>query len=140
MRVMIIGGGGREHALAVKISENPRVTALYALPGNAGIAQVAQCHPVAASDIDGIVRFAGQHAIDFAVVAPDDPLALGAVDRLSEIGVACFGPTQRAAAIESSKRFAKDLMKNTASRRPPTKPSTTSRPPWPTWRAAPFRG
>jgi len=111
MNVMIVGGGGREHALAVKIAENKRVETLYALPGNAGIAQVAECHPIAATDIEGIVRFAREQKIDFAVVAPDDPLALGAVDRLHEAGVRCFGPTKAAAMIESSKIFSKDLMR-----------------------------
>lgn len=111
MNVLIIGGGGREHALAVKIAENKSVTALYALPGNAGIAEVASCHPIAATDIPGILRFASDHAIDFAVVAPDDPLALGAVDALEALGVRCFGPRKSAAMIESSKIFAKALMK-----------------------------
>ena len=111
MNVLIVGGGGREHALAAKIAKNKRVTKLYALPGNAGIAEIAECHPIKTTDIDGIVRFASAHQIDFAVVAPDDPLALGAVDRLYEIGVPCFGPTQKAAMIESSKIFSKDLMR-----------------------------
>jgi len=111
MNVMIVGSGGREHALAVKIAENRKVKKLCALPGNAGIAQVAECHPIAATDIEAIVRFATDNQIDFAVVAPDDPLALGAVDRLHEAGIRCFGPTQRAAMIESSKIFSKDLMK-----------------------------
>lgn len=110
MNVMIIGGGGREHALAVKIAENKSVEKLYALPGNAGIAQVAECVQIAATDIEGIVRFAVDNRIDFAVVAPDDPLALGAVDRLHEAGIPCFGPTKAAAMIESSKIFSKDLM------------------------------
>ncbi|MGJ4849644.1 phosphoribosylamine--glycine ligase [Bacillota bacterium Meth-B3] len=114
MNVMIVGGGGREHALAVKIAENKRVRALYALPGNAGIAQVAKCVPIAATDIEGLVRFAKEHRIDFAVVAPDDPLALGAVDRLHEAGIRCFGPTKAAAMIESSKIYAKDLMRRYA--------------------------
>ncbi len=111
MNVMIVGGGGREHALAVKIAENNKVEKLYALPGNAGIAEVASCHPIAATDIGGIVRFALEKRIDFVVVAPDDPLALGAVDRLHEAGIPCFGPTKAAAMIESSKIFSKDLMR-----------------------------
>ncbi len=111
MNVMIVGGGGREHALAVKIAQSRRVEKLYALPGNAGIARVAECAPVAATDIEGLVRFALEHHIDFAVVAPDDPLALGAVDALEAAGVGCFGPTKRAAEIESSKIFSKDLMR-----------------------------
>jgi phosphoribosylamine--glycine ligase len=111
MNVMIIGGGGREHALAVKIAENKSVEKLYALPGNAGIAEVAECHPIAATDIEGVVRFAVENRIDFAVIGPDDPLALGAADRLHEAGIPCFGPTKAAATIESSKIFSKDLMR-----------------------------
>lgn len=111
MKVMVVGGGGREHVLIKKIRENPAVTELYALPGNGGIAADAVCVPIGAKDLDGIVRFAREKAIDFAVVAPDDPLVLGAADRLAEIGVPCFGPTAKAAAIEGSKAFSKDLMK-----------------------------
>lgn len=110
MNVMIIGGGGREHAIAQKLSKSPRIKRLYALPGNGGIAQLAQCVPIKAMDIDAIAEFAQRNAIDFAVVAPDDPLILGAVDRLNEVGVRCFGPTASAAAIEGSKSFAKRLM------------------------------
>lgn len=110
MNVMIIGGGGREHALARFIAHNPQITKLYALPGNGGISELAECVNISAEDIDGIADFAQTHAIDFAVVAPDDPLALGAVDRLESIGVKCFGPDQKAAIIESSKIFAKQLM------------------------------
>ena len=111
MNVMIVGGGGREHALAAKIAENKSVEKLYALPGNAGIAQVAECVPIAATDIEGLVRFAVEKAIGFAVVGPDDPLALGAVDSLHAAGIPCFGPTNSAAMIESSKIFSKDLMR-----------------------------
>ena len=110
MNVMIIGGGGREHAIIRYIASSPQITKLYALPGNGGISELAQCVNIGAEDIDGIVSFAQSHAIDFAVVAPDDPLALGAVDRLESIGVKCFGPNQNAAIIESSKIFAKNLM------------------------------
>ena len=111
MNVMVIGGGGREHAIIRKLKENPRIMNLYALPGNGGIAADAVCVPIGAKDIAGMVDFARQHAIDFAVVAPDDPLALGAVDALNAAGVPCFGPTASAAIIESSKVFAKHLMK-----------------------------
>ena len=110
MNVMIIGGGGREHAIARYIAHNPRITKLYALPGNGGISNLAECVNISAEDIDGIVSFAQSHAIDFAIVAPDDPLAMGAVDRLEAIGVKCFGPDQKAAIIESSKIYAKELM------------------------------
>ena len=111
MDVLVVGGGGREHALIRKIKENPRVRTLYALPGNGGIAQDAVCVPIAATDIDAMVAFAREKAIDFAVVAPDDPLALGAVDALHAAGIRCFGPEKAAARIESSKSFAKALMR-----------------------------
>ncbi len=110
MKVMVVGGGGREHAIIHRIHMNPSVEKIYALPGNAGIAQEAECVPISATDISGIVRFASENGIDFAVIAPDDPLALGAVDALHEIGIACFGPNKAAARIESSKAFAKQLM------------------------------
>ncbi len=111
MKIMVIGGGGREHAIVKKLKENPNVAALYCLPGNGGIARDATCVPVAATDLDGIVRFAKEQKIDYAVVAPDDPLAMGAVDLLEAIGVPCFGPRKNAAIIEASKVFAKELMK-----------------------------
>ena len=111
MKLLVVGGGGREHAIIRKLKENPAADTIYALPGNGGIARDAQCVPIAATDIDGIVRFAREHAIDYAVVAPDDPLVLGCVDRLNAIGVPCFGPTANAAIIEGSKAFSKELMK-----------------------------
>ena len=111
MNILIIGGGGREHAIAKYIAKNPSVKKIYALPGNGGISKIAECVKISAEDIDSIVSFAKLNAIDFAVVAPDDPLALGAVDRLeAEAGVKCFGPEKKAALIESSKIFAKELM------------------------------
>lgn len=111
MKVMVIGGGGREHALIRRIKESPKVTALYALPGNGGIVADATCVPIAATDIDGCVRFAAENAIDFAVVAPDDPLVLGMADALTAKGIRCFGPDKKAAQIEGSKAFAKELMR-----------------------------
>ena len=111
MRILVVGGGGREHAIIKKLRQNPEVTEIVALPGNAGIAADATCVPVKATDIDGIVDYARQNPVDFAVVAPDDPLALGCVDRLHALGVPCFGPDAKAARIEASKVFAKDLMK-----------------------------
>lgn len=111
MKVMVIGGGGREHAIVKKLKENKSITELYCLPGNGGITRDAVRVPITATDLDGIVSFALEHKIDYAVVAPDDPLALGAVDRLEAIGVDCFGPRKNAAVIEASKAFAKDLMK-----------------------------
>ena len=111
MKLLVVGGGGREHAIIRKLKENPAADTIYALPGNGGIARDAQCVPIAATDIDGIVRFAEEHAIDYAVVAPDDPLVLGCVDRLNAIGIPCFGPKANAAIIEGSKAFSKELMK-----------------------------
>lgn len=112
MKIMVIGGGGREHAIIRRLRENPAVTDIYALPGNAGIAEDATCVKIAATDIDGMVRFAKDNGIEFALlVAPDDPLAMGAVDALHAAGVPCFGPDAKAAQIESSKAFAKNLMK-----------------------------
>ena len=112
MNLLVVGGGGREHAIIKKLKENPTVQTIYALPGNGGIAQDAVCVPeIGAKDIPAIVAFAKSHDIDFAVVAPDDPLALGCVDRLHEAGIACFGPDAKAARIESSKVFSKNLMK-----------------------------
>ena len=112
MKLLVVGGGGREHAIIKKLKENPAVETIYALPGNGGIAQDAVCVPeIGAKDIPAIVDFAKSHAIDFAVVAPDDPLALGCVDRLHEAGIPCFGPNAAAARIESSKVFSKNLMK-----------------------------
>ena len=108
---MVVGGGGREHALIKKLREDPRTETVYALPGNGGIAADAVCVPIGATDIPAIVAFAKEKTVDFAVVAPDDPLALGAVDALEAAGVPCFGPRQNAALIESSKAFAKELMK-----------------------------
>ena len=111
MKVMVIGGGGREHAIVKKLKGNRKITELYCLPGNGGIAKDAVCVPVAATDLEGIVRFAGEKGIDYAVVTPDDPLALGAVDLLEAAGVPCFGPRKNAAIIEASKVFSKELMK-----------------------------
>ena len=111
MKILVIGGGGREHAIIRKLKENPEVTEVVAIPGNAGIARDAECVSIKATDIDGIVDYVKAHPVGFAVVAPDDPLALGCVDRLHALGVPCFGPDAKAARIEASKVFAKDLMK-----------------------------
>ncbi len=111
MKILVVGGGGREHAIIKKIKRNPEVTEIVCLPGNAGIAADAECVNIKATDIDGIVGYVKGHPVDFAVVAPDDPLALGCVDRLHELGVKCFGPDAKAARIEASKVFAKNLMK-----------------------------
>ena len=111
MNILLIGSGGREHAILQKLRENPEVGTIYVLPGNGGMAGEGTCVDIAAKDIPAIVDFAKAHPVDFAVVAPDDPLALGAVDALNAIGIPCFGPTRDAAMIEGSKVFAKDLMK-----------------------------
>ncbi|MBR5233248.1 MAG: phosphoribosylamine--glycine ligase [Clostridia bacterium] len=111
MKIMVVGGGGREHAIIKKLKENKDIEKIYALPGNGGIAADAECVNVGATDIAGIVDFAKNNDIDFAVVAPDDPLVLGAVDALNEIGIKCFGPRKNAAIIEGSKVFSKNLMK-----------------------------
>ena len=111
MKIMVVGGGGREHAIVKKIKENPAVTELYVLPGNGGMTEDAICVNIGAKDIEGITAFAKEKQIDFAVVAPDDPLVLGAVDALEAIGVPCFGPNKNAAILEGSKVFSKNLMK-----------------------------
>lgn len=111
MKIMVVGGGGREHAIIKKLKENKDITEIYALPGNGGIAADAVCVNIGATDIAGIVDFAKTNNIDYAVVAPDDPLVLGAVDTLNEVGIPCFGPRANAAMIEGSKVFAKNLMK-----------------------------
>ncbi len=112
MKLLVVGGGGREHAIIKKLRENPEAETIYALPGNGGIAADAVCVPeIGTKDIPAIVAFAKAHAIDFAVVAPDDPLALGCVDRLHEAGIPCFGPDAKAARIEASKVFSKNLMR-----------------------------
>ena len=111
MKIMVVGGGGREHAIIKKLAKSPKVDKIYALPGNGGIAADAECVNIGAKDIDAIRDFAVENKIDFAVVAPDDPLVLGAVDALEEKGIPCFGPRKNAAIIEGSKIFSKNLMK-----------------------------
>jgi len=111
MKILVVGGGGREHAIIKKLKEDRRVETVFALPGNGGIAADAACGGVSATDIPGVVSFARANAVDFAVVAPDDPLVLGMVDALEAEGVPCFGPRKNAAILEGSKAFAKDLMK-----------------------------
>ena len=111
MKILVVGGGGREHAIIKKLKESPDVEKIFALPGNGGIAHDAECVDIGAKDIDSIVTFAYENRIDYAVVAPDDPLVLGCVDALEAHGIPCFGPCAKAAAIEGSKVFAKNLMK-----------------------------
>lgn len=111
MKIMVVGGGGREHAIVKKIKQSPLAEQIYVLPGNAGMSQDATCVSIGAKDLDGIVAFAVENKIDYAIVAPDDPLVLGAVDRLNEVGIPCFGPRANAAILEGSKIFSKNLMK-----------------------------
>ena len=111
MKIMVIGGGGREHAIIKKLKQSPEVDIIYALPGNGGIAKDAVCVDIGAKSIASIVDFAKSNCIDFAVVAPDDPLVLGCVDELENVGIPCFGPNKNAAIIEGSKVFSKNLMK-----------------------------
>ena len=111
MDILVVGGGGREHAVIKALNKSRRSGKIYALPGNGGIAEDAECFPVKATDIEGIVRFARERNVDFAVVTPDDPLVLGCVDALEAAGIPCFGPTKDAAVIEGSKVFSKELMK-----------------------------
>lgn len=111
MNVMVVGGGGREHAIIKKIKKSPKVSQIYALPGNGGIAADATCVNIGATDLERIVEFAKENQIEFAVVAPDDPLVLGLVDLLKAEGIPCFGPEKKAAIIEGSKAFSKELMK-----------------------------
>ena len=110
MNLLVVGGGGREHAIIQSLKKNPSVTKIYALPGNGGIAADAECAGIAATDIGGIVNFAKTHDIGFAVVAPDDPLVLGCADELEQLGIPVFGPRKNAAIIEGSKVFSKRLM------------------------------
>lgn len=111
MKIMVVGGGGREHAIIKSLAKSPRAESIYALPGNGGIASDAECVDIKATDINSVRDFAVSKGIDYAVVAPDDPLAMGAVDLLQAEGIRCFGPEKKAAVIEASKVFAKDLMK-----------------------------
>ena len=110
MKVLVVGGGGREHAICWKLAQSPKVTELYCAPGNAGIAQMARCVDIKATDVDVMVSWAKENAMDFVMVAPDDPLALGMVDAMEAAGIPAFGPRANAAVIEASKAFSKDLM------------------------------
>ena len=111
MKIMVVGSGGREHAIIKKLKENTSISEIFALPGNGGIANDATCVDISATDLDGVVNFAVENKIEYAVVAPDDPLVLGLVDMLEEKGIPCFGPRKNAAVIEGSKVFSKNLMK-----------------------------
>ncbi len=110
MRVLVVGGGGREHALCWKIAQSPKATKVWCAPGNAGIAGVVECVDIGAGDVEGLVRFAKEQRVDLTVVGPEEPLVKGLVDRLEEEGLRAFGPRKSAAELEGSKAFAKDLM------------------------------
>ena len=110
MKILVVGGGGREHAICWKLAQSPAVDKLYCAPGNGGIASLAECVPIAATDVDAMVSWAKEQHMDFVVVAPDDPLALGMVDQLEAAGIPAFGPRKNAAIIEASKIFSKNLM------------------------------
>ncbi|NLX65080.1 MAG: phosphoribosylamine--glycine ligase [Clostridiaceae bacterium] len=111
MKILVVGSGGREHAILWKLKQSPSVTELFCAPGNGGISEIAECVPINAMDIDGMVKFSVEKSIDMVVVAPDDPLAAGMVDALENAGIRAFGPRKNAAIIEASKVFAKNLMK-----------------------------
>ena len=111
MKVLIVGGGGREHAIAWKVAQSPKVEKLYCAPGNAGIAEVAECVDIGVMEFDRLVTFARENTVDLTIVAPDDPLAAGAVDAFEAAGLRAFGPRKNAAILEGSKAFSKDLMK-----------------------------
>lgn len=110
MRVLVVGGGGREHAICWKLAQSSKISKLYCAPGNAGIADVAECVPVGAEDIDGICAWAADNNIDLAVIGPEVPLAMGIVDRLNEAGVKTFGPNAKCAQLEASKSFTKAFL------------------------------
>ena len=111
MRVLVIGSGGREHALVWKVRQSPRVTQVYCAPGNAGIGELAELASIAPTNISGLLQFAQQKAIDLTVVGPEVPLTLGLVDEFEKHGLRVFGPNRQAAQLEGSKAFAKALMK-----------------------------
>ena len=111
MKVLVVGGGGREHSIGWKVWQSQKVTKIYAAPGNAGIAQLADCAPIKAVDIQGVLSFASSYAVDLTIVGPEGPLSMGIVDEFTKEGLRIFGPSGKAAEIEASKRFSKDLMK-----------------------------
>ena len=111
MKVLVIGGGGREHAIIWKLAQSKNVSKIYCAPGNGGIADLAECVPIDVMDFEKLTKFAKENNIDLTVVAPDDPLAAGAVDAFEANGLRAFGPNKAAAIIEGSKSFSKDLMK-----------------------------
>ncbi|MBQ5376008.1 MAG: phosphoribosylamine--glycine ligase, partial [Lachnospiraceae bacterium] len=111
MKVLIVGGGGREHAIATCVKKSPKVEKLYCVPGNAGIAQIAECAPIGVMEFDKVVAFAKEKEVDLVIVGPDDPLVGGLADEIEKAGIRVFGPKKNAAILEGSKAFSKDLMK-----------------------------
>ena len=111
MKILIVGSGGREHAIAVSVAKSPKADKIYCAPGNAGIGQIAECVPIGAMEFDKLVAFAKEKEIDLTIVGPDDPLAGGLVDEMEAAGLRVFGPRKNAAILEGSKAFSKDLMK-----------------------------
>ena len=112
MKVLIVGGGGREHAIAVSVKKSKRVDKIYCAPGNAGIAEIAECVPIGAMEFEKLTTFAKEKAIDLCIVGMDDPLVGGLVDEMEKVGIRTFGPRANAAILEGSKAFSKDLMKH----------------------------
>lgn len=127
MKVLIVGSGGREHAIAWKVAQSPKVDKIYCAPGNAGIAEYAECVDIAAMEFDKLVAFAKEKEIDLAVIGMDDPLVGGVVDAFEAEGLRVFGPRKNAAILEGSKAFSKDLMKNITFRRQRTRRSPIRR-------------
>ena len=110
MKVLVVGGGGREHAICYKLAQSPRVKELFCVPGNAGIADIARCVDISAEDISGIVALASEEKFDMAVIGPEVPLAMGIVDELEKVGVKTFGPDKNCSRLEASKKFTKDFL------------------------------
>ena len=111
MNILVVGSGGREHAIVWKLAQSPKVKKIYCAPGNGGISDIAECLPINALDIEGMVNAAKEKKIDLVIVAPDDPLAKGMVNAMTDAGIRAFGPTKEAALIEASKAFSKELMR-----------------------------
>lgn len=137
MKILIVGGGGREHAIAASVAKSPRAEKIYCAPGNAGIAQIAECVPIGVMEFDALATFATEKGIDLVIVGMDDPLVGGLVDVLEAAGLRVFGPRKNAAILEGSKAFSKDLMKNTGSPRRLMKILIPLRQHWHIWRVPP---